>query len=141
MIALGIDVGLARVGIAYNVGSLVLAHGALTRAPSSAGEIAELAQDRGVEVIFVGLPLSLSGEHSTSTKDAIVFARELAAIAKAQIRLVDERLTTVSAARALRGAGKSARESKSMIDTESARVILETALAGAKTITLEEFDA
>lgn len=141
MIALGIDVGKARVGIAYNVGTLVLAHGVVDRGDSTAKAISQVATEKNATVIFVGLPLSLSGEQTASTKDAFSFAQELATLTSAKVLLVDERLTTVSAARALRGAGKSTRDSKTIIDAESARVILETALSGAKTIAVEESDA
>ena len=141
MIALGIDVGMARVGVAYNVGSLVLAHGVVVRAGTAADEIAQIAEQRNASKIFVGLPLALSGDQTASTKDALLLAREISLRTDAQVVMVDERLTSVSAARALRGAGKTAKDSKSIIDAESARVILETALSGAKTIALEEFDA
>jgi putative Holliday junction resolvase len=140
LIALGIDVGKARVGVAYNVGSLVLAHGFIPRGEIAARGIAELAAQKNASQLFVGLPLGLSGDQTPSTKDALLFAREISRHTPAQVLMVDERLTSVSAARALRGAGKSARDSKSIIDAESARVILEIALSGAKTIALEEFD-
>lgn len=141
MIALGIDVGKARIGVAYNVGSLVLAHGVIPRGDNAARGIAEVAAQRNASQLFIGLPLSLSGDQTASTKDALLFAREISHLISAPVWMVDERLTSVSAAQALRGAGKNARDSKSIIDAESARVILETALNGAKTISLEEFDA
>jgi putative Holliday junction resolvase len=44
------------------------------------------------------------------------------------VRLIDERLTTVTAARNLRDSGKNAKTSKSLIDSASAVVILEAVL-------------
>ncbi|MEK9578451.1 MAG: Holliday junction resolvase RuvX [Aquiluna sp.] len=141
MIALGIDVGQARVGVAFNQGSLVMAHGVIQRTSDAAKEIASIAADRKAERLFVGLPVSLSGSNTRSTSDAMTFARELAREVGLPVYLIDERLSTVSANLLLRSAGKSAKQSKSIIDAEAARVILESALSGAKTQSLEEFDA
>jgi putative Holliday junction resolvase len=141
LIALGIDVGQARVGVAFNQGSLVMAHGVIQRTSDAAKEIASIAADRKAERLFVGLPVSLSGSNTRSTSDAMTFARELAREVGLPVYLIDERLSTVSANLLLRSAGKSAKQSKSIIDAEAARVILESALSGAKTQSLEEFDA
>lgn len=141
MIALGIDVGQARVGVAFNQGSLVMAHGVIQRTSEAAKEIASIAADRKAERLFVGLPVSLSGSKTRSTDDAISFARELAQTSGLPIDLVDERLSTVSANSLLRSAGKNTKQAKSIVDAEAARVILESALSGAKTQSLEEFDA
>jgi putative Holliday junction resolvase len=141
LIALGIDVGQARVGVAFNQGSLVMAHGVIQRTSDAAKEIASIAADRKAERLFVGLPVSLSGSNTRSTSDAMAFARELAREAGLPVYLIDERLSTVSANLLLRSAGKSAKQSKSIVDAEAARVILESALSGAKTQSLEEFDA
>lgn len=140
MIALGIDVGKARIGVAFNLGSLILAHGVIPRNPQAASEIVEVARLRQAERVFVGLPLSLDGGQTASTADALNFAKELAENGLA-VFLIDERLTTKSAAQSLRNAGKAAEETKGIIDSESARVILESALSNSRSIPLEEFDA
>lgn len=140
MIALGIDVGKARIGVAFNLGSLILAHGVIPRNPQAASEIVEVARSRQAERVFVGLPLSLDGGQTASTADALNFAKELAENGLA-VFLIDERLTTKSAAQSLRNAGKAAEETKGIIDSESARVILESALSNSRSIPLEEFDA
>jgi putative Holliday junction resolvase len=49
-------------------------------------------------------------------------------ITQVQIELIDERMSTVSAARNLRDAGRSARDSKDAIDMAAAVAILEFAL-------------
>lgn len=141
MKALAIDVGTARIGVAFNQGSLVLALDTINRSDSSAREIVEIAGAKSVDVIFVGLPVSLGGGQTRSTSNAILFARELAEIGNTPVRLVDERLSTVSAASRLRAAGKNSKESRGIVDAEAARVILETALSGVRTVPLEEFDA
>ena len=141
MISLGIDVGQARIGVAFNQGSLVMAHGVLQRTTTSAREISEIALSRRAEQVFVGLPVSLSGGNTRSTQDAISFAREVSKESNLPVFLIDERLSTVSASALLRAAGKNAKQAKSIVDAEAARVILGTALSGAKATPLEEFDA
>lgn len=140
MNSLAVDVGKARIGVAFNVGELVLAHGILPRDENAAGQIAEISRERGAERTFVGLPLSLTGEHTGSTTDALHFARELAT-AGLKVFLVDERLTTKSASGNLRQAGIDSKRGKSIVDAESARIILETALHSHLVKPLEEFNA
>jgi putative Holliday junction resolvase len=139
---MGVDVGAARIGVAISEGSLALAHNTLAATPTAPVELAGLATDRQVETIFVGLPLSLSGARTKSSELAIEFATLLAAETEARVKLVDERLTTVSSQRLLRQAGKNTRQAKSMIDAESARLILDFALgAPHATTALEDIDA
>lgn len=140
MNSLAVDVGKARIGVAFNVGELVLAHGVVPRDETAAEKIAQISRERGSERTFVGLPLSLTGEHTGSTSDALSFARELAD-AGLQVFLVDERLTTKSASGNLRQAGIDAKRGKSIVDAESARIILETALHSHLVKPLEEYNA
>jgi len=139
---MGIDVGAVRIGVALSEGSLALAHDTLAAKDSAARLLAELAAEKSVGEIFVGLPLSLSGESTKSTEMAADFARELAAITDASVFVIDERLSTVSSQRLLREAGRSAKQSKSMIDAESARAILDFALESPQSaIKIGDFDA
>ena len=125
---MGIDVGAVRIGVALSEGTLALAHDTLAFDESAVGLLADLAAKKDVREIYVGLPLSLSGDHTKSTQMAANFARQLAAQIPASVFVIDERLSTVSSQRLLREAGKSAKQSKSMIDAESARAILDFAL-------------
>ena len=58
---MGVDVGAVRIGVALSEGSLALAHDTLPASATSQADLAELAAEKAVETIFVGLPLSLSG--------------------------------------------------------------------------------
>jgi putative Holliday junction resolvase len=78
--------------------------------------------------VYVGDPLSLSGSETASTKDAREFAVQLAELASVPVRLVDERLTTVTAYSKLRQSGKNAKAAKDLIDSASAVEILEQSL-------------
>ena len=129
MILLAIDPGAARHGVAYNQGELVLAADFVSAGAGAVQEIRELANSKRAEGVVIGLPLSLSGDHTASTKLALDLAGELVLSLAIPVRLVDERLTTSGASRRLSSAGKSAKDQKSFIDSEAAREILMTAMS------------
>ena len=60
-------------------------------------EIKQIAEDGEVAVIYVGLPLHLSGHEGASVEKVRDFASEVASLKIAPTRLVDERLSTKSA--------------------------------------------
>jgi len=78
--------------------------------------------------LVVGEPKHLSGASNPSLLAAREFADLLRSISDLPIYFIDERLSTVSAARSLRNSGYSAKESKSRIDAMAAAAILESAL-------------
>ena len=78
--------------------------------------------------IFVGRPALLSGKDGVATDKAVAFADVLRGITEIEVIMIDERLSTVSAARNLREAGKSAKDSKDSIDMAAAVGILEFAI-------------
>ena len=139
---MGIDVGAVRIGVALSEGTLALAHDTLAFDESAVRLLADLAAKKDVGEIYVGLPLSLSGGHTKSTEMAADFARELSTQTPASVFVIDERLSTVSSQRLLREAGKSAKQSKSLIDAESARAILDFALDSPRSaIKIGDLDA
>lgn len=135
-VRLGVDVGKARVGVARCDPHAMLATPVETVARDHDGDadlirIEQIANELGAMEIVVGLPLNLRGERTLSTEDAVAFAERLAArfIPLAiTVRLVDERLSTVSAQGQLRQAGKKTKQSRSIIDQAAAVVILQHAL-------------
>jgi putative Holliday junction resolvase len=131
---LAIDVGAVRVGLAMCDPDAILSTPlpALRRVDAeteSFAEIKAIVVENNVIEVFVGDPVSLSGSETASTKDARDFATQLARVIDASVRLVDERLTTVTAAAKLRLNGKDSKQSKSLIDSASAVEILEQALS------------
>lgn len=127
---LGIDVGKARIGVARSDanGVIVVPVATLLRDKSEFKEISKLVKEFDVTEIVVGLPLSLSGDERPSTKDARTFATRVAMEIDRPVRLVDERLTTVSAQRVLHDAGRDVRSSRPVIDQVAATIILQHAL-------------
>lgn len=138
---LAIDVGTVRIGLATcdQDGILATPLPAVKRESSQENPIEQIsliAKEHEVLEIIVGDPLSLSGSATKSTSDARAFAREIAAAVSVPVRLVDERLTTVSASNKLRQAGLNSKSSKDLIDSASAVEILEQALNFEKSTSL-----
>lgn len=131
-IRLGVDVGTVRIGVARSDpdGTMAVPVETVRRARdgSDLARLVALIAEYEVVEALVGHPAALSGRTTASTEDAVRFARRLAATGAAPVRLVDERLSTVSAAADLRAAGVSTRRSRGMIDQAAATVILQTAL-------------
>jgi len=129
-VRLGVDVGTARIGVARCDfhGMLATPLETVKRGPGDLARIAELAIEYDAVEIVVGLPIALSGRETASTEDAKLFARELASVQPATVRMVDERLSTVSANAALRASGRNAKNSRSVVDQVAAVIILQHAL-------------
>ncbi|CAM2932588.1 Holliday junction resolvase RuvX [Actinomyces slackii] len=132
-VRLAFDVGRARIGVARCDQDALLAFPVLTlrrdRYGADLDEAADLVAEHDAVEAVVGLPINLSGAGSSSSRDARRWARELAdRIAPVTVRLVDERLTTVSAHRHLHEAGLKERSFRSIVDQAAAVVILEQAL-------------
>ena len=129
-VRLGIDVGRARIGVARSDRDGILATPVETvaRGDGDVARIMRLRNELDAIEIVVGLPLSLSGGSTASTDDARAFAVELARAGSTPVRLVDERLSTVTAQSQLRDNGRSTRNSRSVVDQVAAVIILQTAL-------------
>jgi putative Holliday junction resolvase len=134
-VRLGVDVGDVRIGVAASDPHALLAT-PLETVPSGPGDVARLAalvaEHDAIEVI-VGLPRSLSGAMGAAAEKAVAFAERLVAAlgegsGQVSVRLVDERLTTVSADRVLREQGRKGRARRQVVDQAAAVVILQHAL-------------
>jgi putative Holliday junction resolvase len=128
LICLGVDPGLSRVGLALGQDSLAIA---LETAPVEIclDRISNLAREKHAERIYFGLPLSLAGTETESTRRAVELAQRLAGAVNIPVFLVDERLTSSLSTKLAMNAGKSTRESKQFVDAEAARLIIESAIA------------
>ncbi|MGO3146547.1 MAG: Holliday junction resolvase RuvX [Leucobacter sp.] len=134
-VRLGVDVGKARIGIARSDPHGMLATPIETvkrdlEGNSDVSRIGALVAEYDAFELIVGLPLNMQGERTLSTQDAELFAIKLANqfAGRVDVRLVDERLSTVSAQGQLRQAGRKTKESRGVIDQAAAIVILQHAL-------------
>lgn len=135
---LAIDPGNARIGVAASDPSGMLASPVETipRGQGDKQRIAQLLVEREAREVVVGYPASLSGEEGPSARSAREFAQGLAHLLHpVPVRLVDERLTTVTAqGQLLSGASfgkkgaKGGRARRSVIDQAAATVLLQSAL-------------
>ena len=133
-VRLALDVGSVRIGVAKCDAEGLLATPLVTIAsgPNAVTEVYELVQEFDVKCIYVGKPISLAGKDTASTMAALDFANLLAKQLEndsATVRLIDERLSTVSAQRGMLEAGRNVKQSRDAIDQAAAVVILEHALA------------
>lgn len=137
-VRLGIDVGSVRVGVAASDPSGLLASPIMTlrrdlHALTDLASIAGLVTDLAVVEVIVGLPRSLSGKEGPAAAAAREYARQIAErVAPVAVRLVDERLSTVSAARALGESGVRGRRQRAVIDQQAAVTFLQAALDAAR---------
>jgi putative Holliday junction resolvase len=127
---LGVDVGTVRVGVALSDATCTLASPleTLRRAKdqSDLDRLAALVVEHEVTEVVVGEPVHLSGASGASAEDAGNYAQELAdRIPDVPVILIDERLSTVTAANHLREGGIDSRKQRAVIDQAAAVVILQ----------------
>jgi putative holliday junction resolvase len=127
---LGVDVGTVRVGLAMSdpTGTLASPLETLRRAKdrSDLDRLATLVVEHEVTEVVVGEPVHLSGASGASAQDAADYAQELAdRIPDVPVILIDERLSTVTAASHLREGGIDSRKQRPVIDQAAAVVILQ----------------
>jgi putative pre-16S rRNA nuclease len=134
-VRLGIDPGDARIGVARSdpTGFLATPVETVRRGRGDLARIAALAAEIQQESVLlelvVGLPRSLKGGENPATAKVRNFAATLARrMAPLPVRLVDERLTTVSAEAMLRDRGRKGQDRRSVVDQAAAVLILQHAL-------------
>ena len=134
-VRLAVDVGSVRIGVAASdpAGLIATPVETVARGAGDLARVAALAGEREALEVLVGLPRHLSGAEGASAADARSFATRLATtVAPRPVRLVDERLSTVTAERHLRDAGISGARGKqrrrNLVDQAAAVVILQAAL-------------
>jgi putative Holliday junction resolvase len=125
------DYGDVRIGVATSDADSIVCSPLTTLKATDKSllkSISEILAELDPVQIFVGKPALLSGKEGAATDKALQFADLLRGITGVEIVMVDERLSTVTAARNLRDSGKTARESKASIDMAAAVGILEFAI-------------
>lgn len=133
MRALALDVGDARIGLAISDpgGIVCLPIEALARGEESddIAAVIELATREDVEMIVVGLPLSLDGSHGPAARKMRRFTSALRRSAGVPVESYDERFTTAEAESRLRQAGFKPSKDRARLDSMAAVIILESFLA------------
>ena len=132
---LGIDWGMRRIGVAVSDPShefvFVRPVISLGRGASNhAAVVARVVQEEGAVAVVVGLPVRSDGTESDTTKLVRQFVQELSEMTDLPICTIEENLTS-SIAQQEMGRVR-VRDLKERLDSESARVILENAIAMIK---------
>lgn len=129
---LAFDYGDVRIGVAVCDPDAILATPVVTLRKNDDRlweKIEELIKEYEPIHIYIGSPKHLSGQSSTSMQKAEDFRNLVFERTGIDCSMIDERLSTVGAAKQLRESGLNARESKSAIDQAAAVAILEQAIA------------
>ncbi|MFE7571814.1 Holliday junction resolvase RuvX, partial [Streptomyces sp. NPDC057539] len=97
--------------------------------PAAHRRLRQIVEEYEPIEVLIGLPRSLNGGEGPAAVKVRTFAEEVArSIAPLPVRLVDERMSTVTASQGLRAAGVKAKKGRSVIDQMAAVVILQSAL-------------
>ncbi len=133
-VRIGVDVGSVRVGVAASDPDGLIATPVETvprgdTVDGGVARIVEIVEERSAAVVYVGLPKHLSGRDGSASQAARTYGEHLArAVAPVPVQLIDERMSTVTAHRAMRASGRPGRRQRAVVDQAAAVVILQSAL-------------
>ena len=128
---LALDVGTRRLGVAVSDPSGTVASPLATilrRAPADdAAALAALAAEQDATTVVAGLPVTMAGVEGPAARAVRAYLDELSPLLPGlTFELVDERLSTVAAERALVGGGVRRRDRRQVVDQVAASVFLQT---------------
>lgn len=129
---LAVDPGERRIGLAISDAgrTVALPFEVIEAREKPVQRIEEIAKEEGVEEIIVGLPLRMDGTEGPAAEAARRLASDLEASLGLLVKLVDERLTTKSAIRALHETGVSEKKGRRVVDKMAATLLLQSYLDG-----------
>ena len=127
--ALGIDHGEARIGLAVSDELGMLAHPLETIHVKDVADpvqhIAKIVARDQIGMVILGLPRNMNGTYGPASEKVKEFAEKLRARVPCEVKLWDERLTSVAAQRSLHEAGRNVKNSRDVIDQVAAQLILQ----------------
>ena len=130
MRVLGIDIGSKKIGIAISNQEMTLATPltVVHRSSQKSGDhktIMSIAHEWEVELLVVGIPLSLDGSLGIAAENVLQEIEHLERNTGIPVDTFDERFTTISAKQVLHDQGVSEKEQKNIIDQVAASIILQ----------------
>ncbi|HEX8296877.1 MAG TPA: Holliday junction resolvase RuvX [Chthoniobacteraceae bacterium] len=127
--ALGIDHGEARIGLAIADELGMLAHPLetihLKEVAQPIERIAQIVERDKVGIVILGMPRNMNGTYGPASEKVRAFAEQLRARIPCEVKLWDERLTSVAAQRSLHENGLNVKKSREVIDQVAAQLILQ----------------
>jgi putative holliday junction resolvase len=130
-VRVGVDLGDARIRAAVcdPDGLVAVPVETVRRGRGDLERLAEIVAAQQALEVVVGLPTSLSGREGPAAAKVRELAHAIGRlVAPVPVRLVDERMTTVTAERVLRDRGKKGAKRRAVVDQAAAVVILQHAL-------------
>ena len=129
---MALDVGTKRIGVALSDPLKITAQGLetfqRTTLEKDIAGLRQLIDDHEVSQLVVGLPKNMSSSLGFKAEEVQQFIADLTAERPIEVIWVDERLTTVSAERALLEADVSRAKRKKVVDKMAAVIILQSYL-------------
>lgn len=129
---LGLDIGEKRIGVAVSdprasvATPLVVLDSAAAQRDGT--DLSRVVDDYEIELVVVGLPLSLDGTEGPQARRTRTIAEKMARFLRVPIAYQDERLTSSEAKRRMRESGASEREMRGSVDMVAAAVLLQAYL-------------
>lgn len=129
-----LDVGTKRIGVALSDYLHVLAsgHSCVERIPENkaVANIEKISKENNVKVVVIGVPVNMDGTQGGQAQDCKDFGQKLKEVlTDCEFVFEDERLTSDLAEENLRERKIDFRKNKSLVDIESACIILEQYLS------------
>lgn len=130
---LGIDYGEKRIGLALSDPMHMIAspYDTISNDRQLFTSIRTIMEQEDAKLVVVGLPKGMKGQTTQQTEQVEAFV-ELLTSHEIRVELVDERLTSVSAEKALREQGVKTGHNKRLIDQTAAAIILQQFLDSRK---------
>jgi putative holliday junction resolvase len=129
---LAVDPGTKRVGLALSdpTGTIAQPLATIVAEPRGtlAARLAGIAREKEVSAIVVGMPRRMDGSFGPEAKAASELAKELRETTRLPVELLDERLTTAAAEKALLEEGMRREKRRATIDRVAAALLLQTHL-------------
>lgn len=129
MVALALDIGETRIGIAVSDSSGRLAMPVKVLPASEVTAMARsfryVLEDHEPDVLVCGLPKTLAGEDGPQAERVRAVAAEVAEACGLPVEFVDERLSSAEAKRILRAQGLSERQMRGRVDMVAASLFLQ----------------
>jgi len=129
---LGIDLGQVRIGLSLSDPLGIIASSLETykrqNLQTDLNFIAKLVDENEVDMIVIGLPINMDGTKGIKCQETYDFCEALSKIVSVKIEYQDERLTTVSAQKALIEADIKRKDRRQIVDKVAASIILQNYL-------------
>lgn len=136
MVIMSVDYGDSRTGVAVCDKNEMLASPVSvifeSYEPRLLDKLCEFAKELKPDLIVVGLPRNMDGTFGERAEKCTGFSQKLSTASGIETKLWDERLTTVSAHRALNEVNVRGKKRKNIVDAVSAVMILEGFMASRK---------